>query len=417
MRTCGLVVGALLGVASTAFAGTNVRIVPQNVSSNALNPIGHYLPGEVVNVNVYLEQTPAGVEHLLRLVAFKLDNTAPELTIGPATLFAKSAAGHYNVDSADTIASAYYYTDPGNLGPNPTQQLAIPASAPVQVVSFQVTMPATPGSYALDLVNAGGATNDDKAAVIYGFGCTAPDACANGLHPDDTFAVTIDRPGANLTGGTYNFVVNTPTAVVAGEPAVPPVGQTPFTHPLDGGNLWRSSQQVIRIKFNTNIAAATGAVSGAGIEIRELNAGPSPATGANFAGGTFGPDLNVGANFAFTVEADPAQGNAPRILRIIDSNPAQLLHRKWYTVENLGAWANAAPFRFDYRLMAGDADNNGFVNAIDVGTVNNAIIAGLQADNRRQDIDGNRFINAIDVGAANSNIPTGGFLAKPTGHP
>lgn len=422
MRIRGLALGLVLAAASAVQAGTQIRLVPQNVSSNLLNPLGHYLPGEVVNVNVYAVQTPAGPDHLLRLAKFHFDATSPQLTIGSIAFGAYKATGHYVDESLAAgpagIAVAYTFANAANLGPNPTNQLLLPGNgtAAALIGSFTVTMPAAAGSYTLDLMNAAGANNDVKAAVTYGFGCAPATPCANGLHPDDVFPVTTDRPGAGLTGGTLSLTTNTPTVLVAGVPATPPQGAAiTVTHPLDGGNLWRSSQQVIRIAFSANIGAV-GAIPCTGLEIRELTAGPTPATGANFAGGLLGADLVAG--FTCSVEADPNQGNAARILRIIDANPANLFHRRWYTVQNVGGFAGAARFRMDYRLMAGDADNNGLVNAADVGNVN-----GSQApfsallDQKRADIDGNRIVNAVDIGLANGNIGMGGFLAKPAGHP
>lgn len=423
MKTRGWAMGLALATAATAQAGTQIRLVPQNVSSNALNPIGHYLPGEVVNINVYAVQTPAGPDHLLRLAKFHFDATSPQLMIGSIAFGAYSGTGHY-VDSSLTtgpagIAAAYTFVNAANLGPNPTNQLLLPGNGtPALVGSFQVTMPAAAGAYMLDVVNAGGASNDLRAAITYGFGCTAPTAhCINGLHADETFPVTTDRPGAGLTGGTLQLVTNTPTVAVTGVPATPPQGAIiRVTHPLDGGNLWRSTQQIIRIGFNQDIGVVGNLAACPPIEIRQLIAGPAPATGANFAGGTFGANLNVGAAFACGIEADA--GGMPRVLRIRDTNPADFVHRNWYTVQNLGAWTGAAPFRLDYRMMFGDADNNGLVNASDVGTINTNQ-AGFNAalDQKRFDIDGNNIVNATDVGAANGFVPTGGFLVKPIGHP
>lgn len=423
MRIRGLALGLVLAAASAVQAGTDIRLVPQNVSSNLLNPLGHYLPGEVVNVNVYAVQTPAGPDHLMRLAKFHFDASSPALTIGSVAFGVYSATGHYTDTSLTTgpagIAAAYFFANAANLGPNPANQLLLPGNGtPALIGSFQVTMPAAAGSYTLDVMNAGGANNDVKAAVTYGFGCTAPDACATGT--DGTFPVTTDRPGAGLTGGTLALTTNTPTVLVAGVPAIPPQGAAvTVTHPLDGGNLWRSSQQVIRIAFTANIGTAGALPSCPPIEIRELTAGATPATGANFAGGVLGANLNTGTNFSCTIENDPNQGGTPRILKILDTVAStQLSHRKWYTVQNVGGWAGANPFRMDYRLMAGDADNNGLVNASDVGNVN-ANLAPFNAllDQKRADIDGNRIVNPADVGTANSNIGTGGFFAKPAGHP
>jgi len=416
MRIRGLALGLVLAAASAVQAGTQIRLVPQNVSSNLLNPLGHYLPGEVVNVNVYAVQTPAGPDHLMRLAKFHFDATSPALTIGSIAFGTYSAVGHYTDTSLTTgpagIAAAYFFANAANLGPNPANQLLLPGNGtPALVGSFTVTMPAAAGSYTLDVMNAAGANNDVKAAITYGFGCTAPDACATGT--DGTFPVTTDRPGAGLTGGTLALTTNTPTVLPAASNTPTPPVMT-VTHPNDGGNLWRSQQQVIRIAFTQNIGAA-GAVPCTGIEVRELTAGPSPATGANFAGGVLGADLISG--FTCSIEADPNQGGSPRILRIFDANPASISHRKWYTVQNVGGFAGAARFRMDYRLMAGDTDNNGLVNAVDVGAATANIAPFNANDAKRWDIDGNRIVNAVDVGAASASIPTGTFFAKPIGHP
>jgi hypothetical protein len=428
MRIRGLALGLVLTAATAVQAGTQIRLVPQNVSSNLLNPLGHYLPGEVVNVNVYAVQTPAGPDHLLRLAKFHFDATSPQLAISNIAFGAYSATGHYVDSSLATgpagIAAAYTFVAAANLGPNPANQLAMLGNGtPALVGSFSVTMPAAAGSYMLDVMNAGGASTDVRAAVTYGFGCAPATPCANGAHPDDVFPVTTDRPGAGLTGGTLALVTNTPTVLVAGVPAIPPQNaDVRVTHPLDGGNLWRTQQQVIRIAFTQDIGVVGNLPSCPAIEIRELIAGAAPATGANFAGGTFGANLNVGAAFACGIEADPNQANAPRILRIRDTNPVDFLIRKWYTVQNLGGFAGASPFRLDYRCMPGDRDNNGLINASDPGAINADILAGIGGfnatrDQRRGDIDGNNIINPTDVGASNTNIPMGAFLAKPAGHP
>lgn len=421
-----IAMGALSLSAAHARAGTRVRLVPQNVSSHALNPIGHYLPGEVVNINIYLEQTSAGPDHLLRTATFHFDATdmALQSGIGAITFAHFSATGHV-VDSSRFAGPAGigvdYLFDPAQLGPNPTIQLLLPGNGtPALVARFPVTMPTTPGVYVLDVINAAGPTALEQAAVTYGFGCATNSPCAPlGSHPDGTFPVTTDSPGTGLIGDALNLVTNTPTVIHAGEPPTPYAG-IPVTHPLDGGNLWRSAQQVIRIRFSHDIEATAGTlVSLPGLEIKRLMAGPIPATGPNFAGGTFGPNLNTGTNFLFSVERDPIQANAPpRILRIFDSQQPQLLHRTWYTVQNLGAWNGAPPFRMDYRMMVGDVDNNGIVNATDVGLANSHFVPDVCFwDSSRGDIDGNRICNLVDIAYANSSIQTGTWLPKPAGHP
>ena len=429
MRTLGwtllTAIGALSLDVTSAHAGTRVRLVPQNVSSHALNPIGHYPPGEVVIIHIYLEQTSAGLDHLLRMARFHFDasSDALEVGIGAITFAPFSVMGHF-VDSSRTTGPAgigvAYIFDAAHVRPNPAIQLLLPGNGTAALIaSFPVTMPTAPGSYVLNVMNAAGPTTNDRAVVTYGFGCAANSPCAPaGSHPDGTFPVTNDLPGAGLTGGTLSLTTNTPTVLVAGVPPTPHfLGR--FTHPLDGGNLWRSQQQVIRIAFLHDIGAVGNFPSCPGLEIRELRAGPTPATGANFAGGMFGQNLNVVGAFACGIESDPYQANAPRILRIFDTNPPDFRHRVWYAVQNLGVWGGAPPFRMDYRMMVGDVDNNGLINAIDVGLAN--YVGGLTdvcfLDSCRADIDGNRICNAIDIGSTNANIATGGWFPKPAGHP
>jgi len=414
-------IGALtLGVA-WAQAGTRARLVPQNVSFHALNPIGHYLPGEVVHINIYLEQTITGPDHLLRTARFHFDasDDALKAGIGPITFAPFSETGH-DVDSSQTTGPAGigvdYLFDPSGLGPNPAIQLLLPGNGtPALLASFFVTIPTAPGAYVLDVMNTAGPMS---ASVTYGFGCAAYSPCAPiGSHPDGTFPVTTDVPGAGLIGESLILVTNTPTVIHAGVPSIPP-SSIRVTHPLDGGNLWRSQQQVIRIAFSDDIGAAGNLPSCPGIEIRELRAGPQPATEANFAAGVFEPNLNVGAAFACRIESDPNQANAPRILRIFDTNPADFHHQGWYAVQNLGAWSGAPPFRMDYRMMIGDVDNNGVKNGADVGKANSLIGATdvCSLDSCRADIDGNRLCNAVDVGLANA-FSNHGFSPKPAGHP
>lgn len=182
----------LLGSAS-AHAGTRVRLVPQNVSSHALNPIGHYLPGEVVNINIYLEQTSAGPDHLLRTATFHFDasDVALQSGIGAITFAHFSATGHF-VDASLTAGPAGigvdHLFDPGQIGPNPAIQLLLPGSGAAALVArFPITMPTTPGAYVLDVMNAAGPTALDQAAITYGFGCAWYSPCAPlGSHPDGT---------------------------------------------------------------------------------------------------------------------------------------------------------------------------------------------------------------------------------------
>ena len=204
----GLALSLVLGVASIA-RGEAVDIVPQS-SANPLNPAGTYDPGEPVTVDVNISQV-GGSEHLLRLVQFNLTNTATEFSIDPIAW--EASTGHYlDVNPAGGppgVAAAYYYEVNTDLGPNPSAQLAMPAGGSVKVATLNITMPSMPGSYLLDLMNAGEADPELHARVSYGFGCDEVGAlCDNALdHPDETLDVTFVEAGVGLTDGTYMFTV------------------------------------------------------------------------------------------------------------------------------------------------------------------------------------------------------------------
>jgi len=123
-------------------------------------------------------------------------------------------------------------------------------------------------------------------------------------------------------------------------------------------------------------------------------------------GGAFGP--NLAASFNIQV--------AGNVLTVRE-NGSVLGNRKWYSIMNDGSWAGVPPFEVEFPVQRGDANNSGFVNFADLGTVNTSIpsFPVLPADLERRDIDGNGLINFADLAVANVNI---GSLTvpKPGGH-
>ena len=166
--------------------------------------------------------------------------------------------------------------------------------------------------------------------------------------------------------------------------------------PANGESLSRTSGNIVRLIFDSDITLpAPGEVM-----IQEL-----------MSNGAFGNDLSSG--FLFSIE-DDLNAN-PRILKIVDTDPSDLVHRRWYAVRQTGAWSGVSPFELQYVVQVGDADNDGSVLNADASLLNFAIpLFGVDDDDRR-DIDGDGTILNDDVGFMNGNIPS--FrVSKPGGH-
>ena len=378
----GLALSLVLGVAAIARADAIVEF-GASYSANPLNPAGYYDPGEAVTVDVYVTQV-GGAEHLLRLVQFNLTGTNAALSIDTVTLDA--SAGHYlDADLAGGpagIASAYYYTDPGDLGPN-AAQLVMPAGGSVKVATLDITLPGAAGDYVLDLLNAGETDAELHGRVSYGFGCDAASACDNGFHTDATAPVTFLEAGAGLTEGTMTLHVIDQGLLAAAT--------------ADNGSLWRTQKNIARLTFDADL---TNVPSAGQILIREMQAS-----------GAFGLDLS--ANFAFAIELDGS--NNPRILRIQDS-AANMDHRLWYSISNLGGWADAAAFEVQYQVQAGDYSGDARVLNGDVLLINAEVMNLNAGDDSRFDIDGDTRVLNGDVLLANARVMSLP-VPKPAGHP
>jgi len=369
--------------------GTATIEIAAAASANPFNPCGVYDAGEVVPVDIYVNQS-SGAEHLVRLIKFHLDNTSAGLMPLTGFQWEFGAAGHYIDDSNASgpagLAIAYADALAADLGPQPANQLALPNAASVLVATATVTMPGAVGLYTLDLMNAGGATPDDRAALSYGFGCKAASSCDNGNHADATFPITFSRAAGDLTGGTFQFNVIDQALAVA--------------TPNDGGVLPHTAKNFVLLDFDfagdINAPLAPGAgCDTLGLTISELQAG-----------GVLVP-LNA-ANFNCQRVGDGS------VLRVID-NAGNLLNETWVRLNDLAGTVLAGnPWEVDLRVVFGDVNSSGSTDVTDVSSV--LANRGLTGDSRF-DINGSGSVDVTDVSTTLANRgSTLGASTKPDGH-
>lgn len=179
------------------------------------------------------------------------------------------------------------------------------------------------------------------------------------------------------------------------------------------GSWWRSSNNFALLTFGADIT-----VPGAGqVKVRELTAD-----------GMFGEDVT--GQFTYAVENNGV--GQPRVLRVSQTGAVGpnntvdglLEHRKWYAIQNDGAWDDASEFKIDVLVQVGDANGDNRVNSQDVSLINNDIIPipcnnTLTCAGRRTDTNGDNRVNSQDVSTVNGRaIPTPIPLTppKPSGH-
>ncbi len=402
----GLALSLVLGLASVAQGGAVLELRPLP-SGNAGHPLGTYDPDEVATVELFLTQSPAGDDHLVRLLKLHYDDSAPELALG-GHVWSYGTNGHYkDEDQAGgppgvaiayvgegecsiTLAScniAEGCPDSGGtpqscnptgalLGPRPPSMLTLPGDgSAVKVATLEVTMPGAEGTYGLDAMNADDSSVDLKAAVSWGYACAG--AC-NATHPDSNAPITFWRANGDLTGGTVDLKVAAP----------PPGCDLIASNPADSGSLWRSAKNIVRLTFNCPIPA----INPGDVIIRTMPMGCA-----------FGADLSGG----FAIAVDPAD---PNVLKIVE-NGTVLTHRTWYRIET-NNWAGVGDFKVDYLLQIGDCTFDKFVTPADLSCINTeAAIPGMKPDDARCDIDGNRFCTPADL--SNSNSHSSGFVVPP----
>ena len=226
MFSRGVALCSIFALSTVAQGGVQVQLVP---TPN----LAQYPPSSVVQVDVKLAKTGGGSDELLRMVEFDMLNSSSSLAVVLPLTHDKGTPGtgddiyFWSFNSLATCVATHsfcgfrHFVDFNLLaGPVDTRlkmlsiafhgltaegpaQILLPASgAPVTVGKMQVTVPASPGNYTLNLVNPADAGADRGARVDFGF---------------DPHIIWRDRPippdsVAQVTGGTFTFVVgNDPT--------------------------------------------------------------------------------------------------------------------------------------------------------------------------------------------------------------
>jgi hypothetical protein len=179
--------------------------------------------------------------------------------------------------------------------------------------------------------------------------------------------------------------------------AVPPgVALVTQARPPDGGTLWRTAYNIVRLTFDRSV---TMPLPGQ-ILIEPL-----------VENGAFGADLSAG--FDLTLEND-AQGR-PRVLRIGEIGTA-VTHRTWLALGNLGDWLAADPFEVQYVVMMGDVDADGRVLAGDASVVYAHVSVDPVTDDCPWDVDGDGYVQNLDAGALYPYVSPVPRPPKPGGH-
>jgi|CXWL01.1.fsa_nt_gi hypothetical protein len=233
---------AVLGLASSAYAGATISLAP----SAPANPLG-YAPGEVVNIGVFAQLDagtpsvpgPAGTTTAIRvrLMQFDLSDTSPALLAGIAPV------GHHPLQETQPFAGAIpfwdyssttvcagdetgcgtnYFVDgelPGTL-PNifnttysgsvssGGNMISLNQTAPKKVGELQITMPAE-GSYVLDLLNADNTDPNLGAEIRWGFG-----SASDPTDPTSPLRATVTA-ATGISGGQLPLTVVPEPATLA----------------------------------------------------------------------------------------------------------------------------------------------------------------------------------------------------------
>jgi len=185
----------VLGAASVANAGAVIDLVPRD-------PDNILTPGQVVTMDIFLTQDPAGPRRGLRLVQFDFTDTASSLVLENRITFNASLVtngfvryfqdrDHAAVPPSDsrTVSLAYVGTNYPNENKNdpdfemPDDDLhawhrfmvVLPETNQIRIGDIDVTMPLTLGTYAFDVVNADDPDTNKGAALSFGFGLNPSD--------------------------------------------------------------------------------------------------------------------------------------------------------------------------------------------------------------------------------------------------
>jgi hypothetical protein len=144
---------------------------------------GPYTPGENITVAVSIQRTQAGDDLPLRLIQFDVAVADPLISIAlppthPGFLFwdfsstplCMSTPGLCGSDYLDFFIGSIFTVVYLGFTEDLTRQLIIPGdTTPLYLGSLDVTVPASPGLYILDLLNAGSSGSDYGARLDSGF--------------------------------------------------------------------------------------------------------------------------------------------------------------------------------------------------------------------------------------------------------
>ncbi len=147
--------------------------------------------------------------------------------------------------------------------------------------------------------------------------------------------------------------------------------------------LPRSQGNVIRLTFDRPITEPSP--GGGEVIIQQI-----------MDGGATGGDIS--GNFTFSVVG------AGDVLRIKETG-AVLSNETWYTVRSTGGWAGVAPFKRDYQLLTGDANNDHRVLPNDLSLINSFVsIFVTPPDGSRANINDDNRVLPNDISLANTFV-------------
>ena len=177
-----------------------------------------YAPGSQIPVGVYVRRAQVGAPILIRLLQFDSQDTHALLTLELPVTHTDSTAMYAPFWFYDFTSTALCAADPTKCGKgysdfvqsakfsvvwlessaDALRQLTLPGDAsPIYVGSVLVTLPANPGLYRLDLMNADALPPNSGALLVYGFGTTPGDP-----------RVDLSAYDGSIAGGQIDLVVD-----------------------------------------------------------------------------------------------------------------------------------------------------------------------------------------------------------------
>lgn len=180
----GLFACAVLGMATSAFAGARIDLRP--------DLMGPYNPGDTTLVHVWMVDTgnPQGAIPMRGLFLDFADTSTAIVGAnpwsGPDGIFLDNPGTGAN-EAADNTDNIFNWVNPGMVGstfrrlpnaawvyplqtPIPGLQYVLPDNGEFKLGDISVTVPNVPGTYTLDVMNADAADPNLGAGATFGFG-------------------------------------------------------------------------------------------------------------------------------------------------------------------------------------------------------------------------------------------------------